>query len=177
VKTPLNLDEARQSQADREQAAQEAAAFDEVFRRFPQYKCQANEKLIREWHNGDPTSVQSITECIEYFADRLARVHAPTVAEINEERRAMNVQELRELSRIENPAPRPDELPQFYTTIAGKRVELTAETLRAAGSRTGELSTNDLKALIRRFGASEVNKRLGVKPTLQPGEIRRVKIF
>ncbi len=88
----------------------------------------------------------------------------------NKRRKSLTVSELRELSKAENPAPQPDALPETYVPIGKKRpVELTADVLRRAGTRTGEISTADLKFLIRRYGASEVNKRLGVRPQSQPG--------
>jgi hypothetical protein len=97
--------------------------------------------------------------------------------EENARRKSLSVSELHKLSRQENPPPQPDALPQFYTPIGKKKpIELTAEVLRNSGNRNAELSTADLKFLIRRFGSSEVNKRLGVQSRPQPGYTTRVQI-
>jgi hypothetical protein len=90
----------------------------------------------------------------------------------NKRRKSLSASELYELSRKENPAPsaEPDALPMSYVPIGKKRpVELTADVLRRAGTRTGEISIADLKFLIRRYSSTEVNKRLGVTPKAQPG--------
>jgi hypothetical protein len=107
---------------------------------------------------------------------RYTRQHVNTPAEENARRRALSITELQQLARLEHPVSQPDLLPQTYIPI-GKNtpVELTADVISRAGSRTGEISTADLKFLIRRYGASEVNKRLGVKPTVQPGYIKSVR--
>ena len=98
----------------------------------------------------------------------------------NKRRKSLSASELHKLSQLENPAPstKPDALPQFYTPIGRKReIELTAETLRKAGTKTGELSIGDLKFLIRRYSSTEVNKRLGVTPKAQkPGYTTSLEI-
>jgi hypothetical protein len=97
----------------------------------------------------------------------------------NKRRKSLSASQLHELSQQENPAPttEPDALPQFYTPIGKRReIELTADVIRRAGTRTGEISITDLKFLIRRFGSTEVNRRLGVKPAVQPGFSKALEI-
>ena len=97
----------------------------------------------------------------------------------NKRRKSLNASELHQLSRQENPAPstEPDALPQTYVPIGKKRpVELTADVIRRAGTRTGELSIADLKFLIRRYSSTEVNKRLGITSKAQPGYAKSLDI-
>jgi hypothetical protein len=148
------------------------AVYQQWLKKNPQVKdCEATRNILNQYlDNTDELTLADFDFVHSKIGSRLAHQHVPTVEEINAERRAMSVSELRELSRQENPAPTVPELPLTYTPIGKKKeVQLTADVLRRAGTRTGELSTNDLKFLIRRFGASEVNKRLGIKPTVQPG--------
>jgi len=119
----------------------------------------------------------SLSTTSTIFSRRRVPTEAERVATENARRRSLPMEELKQLARQERPVPQPDVLPQFYVPIGKKReVELTADVLRRAGTRTGEISTADLKFLIRRYGASEVNKRLGVKPTIQPGYSKALEI-
>ena len=94
----------------------------------------------------------------------------------NKRRKSLNGSQLSELARTERPVPQPAELPQFYTPFGKKEaVELTAQVLQDAGKRNAALSIYDLKFLVNRYG-SKVNERLGVKPTVQPGYTKSVKI-
>jgi hypothetical protein len=111
------------------------------------------------------------------FSRRRVPTEAEQVANENARRRSLSVSELQQLARQEHPVPQPDALPEFYLPIGKKKaVQLTADVIRRAGTRTGEISTADLKFLIRRYGSSEVNKRLGVKPTIQPGYSKPMSI-
>ncbi len=166
----------------------------------------ANEEVLSKWFQSHPeisdgTAIRMAlreefgdTEAIHYpvtvedieYAFQTTRTHIPKhrvptqaaqVAEENARRRALPMAELKQLARQERPVPQPDALPETYIPIGKKDpVELTAEVISRAGSRTGEISTADLKFLIRRYGTSEVNKRLGVKPTIQPGYVKFVSI-
>jgi hypothetical protein len=114
-------------------------------------------------------------------ASRFARQRVPSeaeqVAEENARRKALPMSDLKKLAFEERPVPQPGALPQWYTPIARKKeIELTAEVLRNSGKRNADLSTADLRFLIRRFGASELNKRLGVQPRPQPGYTKSLKI-
>jgi hypothetical protein len=94
----------------------------------------------------------------------------------NNRRKSLPVPQLRELSRLERPVPQPNELPQLYTPFGKKEaVELTAQVLQDAGKRNAALSVYDLKFLVHRYG-SKVNERIGVKPTVQPGYIKKIGI-
>jgi len=102
---------------------------------------------------------------------------AEQVAEENARRKSLSVSELHELARLERPVPQPDSLPETYIPIGKKRpVELTADVIRRAGTRTGELSIADLKFLIRRYSSTEVNKRLGFRAQPQPGYAKSLEI-
>lgn len=139
---------------------------------------EANRKAIFEYiDDADELTEADIDFVYSNIGGRLAHKRVPTVAEENARRRALPMAELQQLARQERPVPQPDALPQFYTPIEKNRtVELTADVLRRAGTRTGEISTADLKFLIRRYGASEVNKRLGVRPQPQPGYAKSLDI-
>jgi hypothetical protein len=140
--------------------------------------CEANRKAILEYIDDTDDLVEADFDFVySNIGDHLAHQRVPTVAEENARRRALPIAELQKLARQERPVSQPDALPQFYTPI-GKRceVELTADVLRRAGTRTGDISTADLKFLIRRYGASEVNKRLGVRPQPQPGYAKSLDI-
>lgn len=173
----------KSSVAEREQRGRNVNALRTWLQNaHPEIKpCMANDKIFVEyfdqsWGDAD-LSAADFEFALENTDITLVKQRVPTVAEENARRRAMSVPQLQQLAREERPVPQPDGLPQFYIPIGKKKeVELTAEVLRKAGTRTGDLSTADLKFLIRRYSAAEVNKRLGVKPTIQPGHIARVKI-
>jgi hypothetical protein len=157
------------------QREENIAVYKQWIERRPEIRdCIATFKAVEEFcgFSEMPLSIEeldfALSNGMRVVKQRVSQ--AELVAEENARRKAMSVDELRQLARQERPVPQPDALPQFYTPMGNKEaVELTAEVLR-------KLSTADLKFLIRRFGASEVNKRLGVKPTIQPGISTRLKI-
>jgi hypothetical protein len=173
---------------DKEQAAREAqtAAQTEAFQRFLEVKHPeirfsiALVKEIREYM--EEAFLTAGNEDFEYALEgidtRYMSQHVPTVVEENARRRSLSMQELQKLARQESsPLPQPDVLPQFYVPLGKKRpVELTADAIRRAGTRTGEISIADLKFLIRRYSSTEVNKRLGVTPKAQPGYAKSLDI-
>jgi hypothetical protein len=155
-----------------EQRGKNEVAWKRWLVKHPNVKdCIANRKAIFEYIDDTDELVEADFDFVySNIGDTLAHQRVPTVAEENARRRSLSMSELHELSRVENPVPQPDTLPETYVPIGKKRpVLLTADALRRAGTRTGEISIADLKFLLRRFGPSEVNKRLGVKPTIQPG--------
>ena len=131
--------------------------LDEMRAREEAYEYTA---LLNEIRHPELRGKVSLPDLREYVA----------VQRENARRKSLSVPELREISKTENPKPMPDALPQFYVPIGKTEpVELTAENLRRAGTRTGVLSTADIRFLIRRWGSQKVNERLGAHQTKQPG--------
>jgi hypothetical protein len=120
--------------------------------------CQAN-RLILHKHihdNHDIFSVEGLEDAAHALGDRLATSPPPilTPEEIearrvrgiqreNERRRNMSPSQLRQIIRMENPPPQEPELPREYT-----------------GSVLRQLSSQELKALLRKYGAAQLNRRL-----------------
>jgi hypothetical protein len=133
----------REASLAEQEAAREEAVIQQFFRARPEYACIANAKLLREYFNGDEITFDALTEAVAYMENKLARVYLPTVEQENAHRRSLSVPELRELARRERPVPQPDELPLTYIPIGKKKeVELTADVLRRAGTRTGDLNVD-----------------------------------
>lgn len=85
------------------------------------------------------------------------------VAQKREQKRlqSLSTEELRKVVRHENPVPQPAELPGTYKPIGSNfEIALTSEAIRIAGSRGADLNNDDLRFLIRRYGADKVNARL-----------------
>jgi hypothetical protein len=104
--------------------------------------------------------------------DHLALQKVPTpeqiVAAENKHRKSLNLPQLHELSRKENPLPQRGELPStwFDNDIS------TAAALRALAKS----NIASFKALVSRFGTQAVDERLGVQQTAQVGRSFRMKI-
>lgn len=86
----------------------------------------------------------------------------------NNRRKSLSGPQLHELSKKENPLPQRGELP---TSWFGADIS-TPQALRSLAKK----NVASFKALCERFGTREVNKFLGVKPTVQPGYAKSLKI-
>jgi hypothetical protein len=82
----------------------------------------------------------------------------------NNRRKALPSEQLRELSRQENPRPDREQLPWHYTVRAtGKQIELTAEVLSTAGRQNSQLPIWDFKYLNTRY-PGQINARMNPAP-------------
>ena len=86
----------------------------------------------------------------------------------NSRRRSLNGSQLSELALTERPLPTRGSLP---STWFGADIS-TPLALRTLAKK----NIASFRALCERFGTTEVNKFLGVKPTIQPGYTKSVKI-
>jgi len=101
----------------------------------------------------------------------------------NARRKALTSDELRTLAREERPLPKAAELPTVYTLPNGTEIVLTADILKAAGTRNAALSLRDFRFLCERYGSAAVNERMGV-PSVQkkqydplPDSITRAEVI
>jgi len=67
--------------------ASEEAAFLEFFQEHPEVRdCESNKKFLKEFHRGEPITVQSLSESAGYLGDLLARRGPNEVEEVHAER-------------------------------------------------------------------------------------------
>ena len=139
-------------------------------RHHQELACDANRHIIFQYLDSDvPISEADLDFTVSMIGDRLARlspkkIEANAIAEQeeinaqieadNKRRLALSATELKSLIRAEMPNLTP-RLPEMWK-VKGELVALTAEVIRA-------LPGPELKKLIRMFGATEVDKRLGVQ--------------
>jgi hypothetical protein len=86
----------------------------------------------------------------------------------NKHRRSLNLPQLHELCRSENPATTRGELPDSWYNADIS----TGDALR----KLVKVNLPSFRALIRRFGVEVVNERLGVKPAAQVGKSIKMEI-
>jgi hypothetical protein len=150
-----NLSEARERMHESERRASEARALYLFFKQHPELNLQANEGLLRSWHNGSEITDATLNEALQYpgLADSLARKSDDRVQKEAEEeiqaRRDAAIQTITSHRQYSSPQAKihdTEHLQSQYVTL--DELERTAaEILESV--RLSKLSVQNLRAIVR----------------------------
>ena len=105
---------------------------------------------------------------------QVVKQYVPTVADENARRKALSVDELRQLARQESPQPTAPQLPLQWTP-PGRNQAVDIST-REALMQLAKTDYQAFKQLSEHFGGALVNERLGYKSPWQVGTRIRMEI-
>jgi hypothetical protein len=174
----------REAQAAEEQKSENVAVYQSWISKHPELKdCIATSKTFEEYMEGEDIWTEADLEFAlsRIPAHRLSGVKqrvktaAELVAEENARRKSLSREELGELARTEHPAPTASTLP-LEITLPGRKTPTDISTPAALKS-LARTNYPAFKYLNDKYGSTEINKRLGVKPTAQPGKSYALDVF
>lgn len=165
------LREDRESQAVKDQHTENLTTYHEWIKTHPSIRdCIATFNAFVEYMEGEDVWTEAdLDYALSQIPEgRLVKQRVPSEAEVvaeeNARRKALPIDELKALARLETPAPTAPTLPMEW--------EGHSITDAISLKLLSKADFNSFKRLNKKFGSELINQRLGVKPTARGVSVR-----